>query len=117
MITHAARARSSQRPRKIVANGEARVLILPTPRPCSFVPSVTTPLYSTTVSQPLRQTLRGEVPKGYPPAPATTRTLGGTEDMEREDTSYLTRFSIDGEYNSNTFSEPRGRLLRASATL
>src|SRR5829696_4649522 len=60
MITHAALARSSQRPRKIVADGEALVLIPPSPRPCSFVRSVTTPLYSTTVSKALRLTLRGK---------------------------------------------------------
>src|SRR5918993_2589810 len=62
-----------------------RPLILPTPRPCFIAPSATMPLYSTTVSQALRQTLRGEVPKGYPPAPATTRPRGcggGTEDVE-----------------------------------
>src|SRR5829696_10218016 len=38
-----------------------RALILATPRSCSLAPSVTTLLYSTTVSQALRQTLRGEV--------------------------------------------------------
>src|ERR687898_2951198 len=37
-----------------------RRLILPFPRPCSLAPSVTTPLYSTTVSQALRQTLRAD---------------------------------------------------------
>src|SRR5215208_1330675 len=37
-----------------------RRLIPPIPRPCSFAHSVTTtPLYSTTVSRALRQTLRG----------------------------------------------------------
>src|SRR5215216_545470 len=35
-----------------------RVLITPTPRSCSLAPSVTTPLYSTTICQALRQTLR-----------------------------------------------------------
>src|SRR5215203_2717440 len=35
-----------------------RVLIPPTRRPCSLAPSVTTLLYSTTVSQTLRQPLR-----------------------------------------------------------
>src|SRR5215217_1949269 len=35
-----------------------RVLIPPIPRPCSLTPSVTTLLYSTTVSRALRQTLR-----------------------------------------------------------
>jgi len=62
MISHAARARRSQRSRKVVADGKARVLIPPSPRRCSFVPSVTTPLYSTTVSQALRQTLRRSFP-------------------------------------------------------
>src|SRR5918993_1633144 len=37
---------------------EARWLIGLTPRPCFLAPSVTTALYSTTVSQALRQTLR-----------------------------------------------------------
>src|SRR5215213_11576053 len=37
----------------------ARRLIPPTPRSRSFVPVVTTPLYSTTVSRTLRLTLRG----------------------------------------------------------
>jgi hypothetical protein len=36
----------------------AQVLIPPTLRLCCLAPSVTTPLYSTTVSQALRQTLR-----------------------------------------------------------
>src|SRR5829696_33706 len=53
--THTMRASRSQRPRKEeVAGGEACALISPTPRPSSLVPSVTTPLYSTTVSQTLR---------------------------------------------------------------
>src|SRR5215213_3887047 len=43
--THSTRARRSQRPCNL------------TPRRCSLVPSVTTPLYSTSVSQALRQTL------------------------------------------------------------
>jgi hypothetical protein len=51
-----------------------RLLIPPIPRPSRFDPSVTTILYDTTVSQALRQTLRGEVPKEYPPAPATYGT-------------------------------------------
>src|SRR5829696_2311332 len=60
--THTMRPSRSQRPRKEeVAGGEACALISPTPRPSSLVPSVTTPLYSTTVSQTLRQPLRGEV--------------------------------------------------------
>src|SRR5215208_526391 len=57
--THTMRPSRSQRPRKEeVAGGEACALISPTPRPSSLVPSVTTPLYSTTVSQALRQTLQ-----------------------------------------------------------
>src|SRR5215216_3711510 len=36
----------------------ARELIPPTPRSCSLVPSVTTPLYRTIVAQALRQPLR-----------------------------------------------------------
>src|SRR5215213_4268969 len=38
-----------------------RGVIPPIPLPCSFVPCVTAPLYSTTVSQTLRQPLRGGV--------------------------------------------------------
>src|SRR5918993_3111029 len=52
----------------------ARGVIPPIPRPCTFVPFVTTPLYSSTVSQALRLTLRGEVPEEYPPASRITRT-------------------------------------------
>src|SRR5687767_13609648 len=36
-----------------------RMLIPPNPRPCSLAPSITTPLYSTTISQALRNALRG----------------------------------------------------------
>jgi hypothetical protein len=39
----------------------ARRLTLPIPRPCSLAPSVTTLLYSTTVSRALRQPLRGSL--------------------------------------------------------
>src|SRR5215208_7521729 len=87
-----------------------RVLIPPIPLPCVLIPAVTTPLYSGTVSQALRQTLRGEVPKEYPPAPPTTRPRGhggGAEDVEVGDTSLLTNFSIGGEHNSDTLSEPQ----------
>src|SRR5919107_5651831 len=48
-----------------------RRLIPPTPRRCSLAPSVTTPLYNTTVCQALRQTLRAGVPREYPPVAAT----------------------------------------------
>src|SRR5215216_7428621 len=62
--THTMRASRSQRPRKEeVAGGEACALISPTPRPSSLVPSVTPPLYSTTVSQALRQPLRATTPE------------------------------------------------------
>src|SRR5215216_7487365 len=60
----------------------ARVLIPPTPRLCSLAPSVTTPLYSTTVSKALRQPLRGDL-KDYLPAPATTREMVVTPRMWR----------------------------------
>jgi hypothetical protein len=36
--------------------------------------------------------------------------------MWRGDTGYLTSFSIDGEYTSNTLSVRQGSLLRASTT-
>src|ERR671912_1250992 len=45
--THAAHADQANQ-------AATRVLIPPTPRPCSLVPSVTTPLYRTTVSKVLR---------------------------------------------------------------
>jgi predicted ester cyclase len=44
------------------------------------------------------------------------RGHGGTEDVEVRDKSHLTSFSNNGEYSSNTLSERRGWLLRASAT-
>src|SRR5215211_684127 len=47
------------------------VLLPTTPRSCSLASSVTTPLYSTTVSQALRLTLRAGVPREYPPVQAT----------------------------------------------
>src|SRR5215213_3953795 len=60
-----------------------RALIPSTPLLCSLAPSVTTPLYSTIVSQALRQTLRAEVPREYPPVPATHEDMGGgTEDKK-----------------------------------
>src|SRR5215210_6216500 len=78
-----------------------RGLITLTPRPCSLAPSVTTPLYSTTVSQALRQPLRAGVPREYPPVPATHEDMVASR-MWRGDTSHLISFSIDGEYRSNT---------------
>src|SRR5215210_3402376 len=53
---------ATHRPANDHASKEAaRVPIPPLLRSRPFVPSVTTPLYSTTVSQTLRQPLRGEV--------------------------------------------------------
>src|SRR5215204_1104392 len=72
-------------------------LIPPTLRSCSLTSSVTTPLYRRTVSQALRQTLRGEVPKGYPPAPATTRARGHGDrspSMRRWGTTVLSPASV-----------------------
>jgi hypothetical protein len=37
-----------------------RVLIPPTPRPCSLAPSVTTSVYSTTLSEALRSAVQRE---------------------------------------------------------
>src|SRR5215203_1499154 len=90
-----------------------RWLIQLTPRPSSLVPSITIPLYRTTVSQALRLTLRGDIPREYLPAPPTTRTwwsrgCGGAGHKS------LTILSIGGEYTSDTLSEPREWLLRAS---
>src|SRR5215208_8033227 len=81
-----------------------RPLIVLSPRPCSLVPSVTTPLYSTTVSQPLRADTLEECL----PAPATHEDEGAPENVEVGDTSVLTRFTANREYTSITLSEPRG---------
>src|ERR671910_2921490 len=86
ITTQATRAGRSQRPRR-VAPGDG-VLILPFPRPCSLVLSVTTPLYSTTVCQALRQTLRGKGLNDIDPH-HQPRAHGGSEDVEG-DTSHLT---------------------------
>jgi hypothetical protein len=62
-----------------------RRLIPPIPRLCFLAPSVTTLHYSTTVSQALRQTLRGKGPKDIRLYQLTTRTWwswgygGGTQ--------------------------------------
>ena len=82
------------------------------PHPCSLAPSVTTPLYSTTVSQTLRLTLRGTGPTEYPPVPATHGTnwhrgSGGG------DTCFLTSFNVDGERFLNTSSETAQSLSNA----
>lgn len=58
ILTNDARARRSQRPPRIVAYIETHVLIPPTSYACFLARSVTTSLYSATVSQALRQPLR-----------------------------------------------------------
>src|SRR5215211_451591 len=82
--TQLRQANRSQRPRKVVDGGEGRGLIRMTPRLCSLVPSVTTPLYRTTVSKALRLTLRGGVPrrKVYALTDYPRGHGGGTEDVE-----------------------------------
>jgi hypothetical protein len=81
-----------------------RWLIPPIPRLCCLARSVTTPHYSTTVSQALRSALRAGVPRKYPPAPATHEGMVVPR-IWRGDTSYLTSFSNNGEYTPITFSE------------
>jgi hypothetical protein len=39
---------------------------------------------------------------------------GGTEKVKVSNTGLLTTFSVNGEYTSNTLSEPRGCFLSAS---
>src|SRR5688500_16541350 len=80
------------------SHAAVRRLIPPTPRSCSLAPSVTTPLYNTTVSQELRLTLRGKGLNDIDPH-HQPRGHGGPGDMEG-DTSYLTSFSNNGEYPS-----------------
>src|SRR5918997_4221521 len=70
------------------SHAAVRRLIPPTSRSCSLAPSVTTPLYNTTVCQALRQTLRAGVPREYPPVAATHEDMvvprmwrGGTSDL------------------------------------
>jgi hypothetical protein len=85
------------------SHAAVRALILSTPRPRSLVPCVTTPLYSTTVSQALRLTLRGKGLNNIDPH-HQPRGHGGPEDVEG-DTSSLISFSIDGEHCLYTSSE------------
>src|SRR4028119_1513818 len=62
MMVSAALAKNMapERPASDQASQEAaRVFALPTPRPCWFVPSVTTPLYRKPVLRALRHSLRG----------------------------------------------------------
>src|ERR687897_2311509 len=63
------------------SHAAVRRLIPPAPRSCSLAPCVTTPLYNTTVSQPLRQTLRGKGLNDIDPH-HQPRGHGGPEDRE-----------------------------------
>src|SRR5919112_958990 len=105
--TQATRAGRSQRPRKEeVAGGEACALISPTPRPSSLGPSVTTPLYSTTVSQALRQTLRVGV----------LRELLRTPCMRTSENLASTKFVHTKGQEQTTYSEGEyGKRARAKA--
>src|SRR5215211_1245016 len=68
--TRANPVRINESPQSDHASQEAvRVLIPPTPRSRSFVSSVTTPLYSTTVCQALRQPLRSQAVSELPRMP------------------------------------------------
>src|SRR3712207_4323346 len=58
----------------------AWVLLPPTTRSCSLASCVTTPLYNATVSQALRQTLRGKGLHNSDPRQLPTSTRGDTED-------------------------------------
>jgi hypothetical protein len=51
------------------------------------------------------------------PAPATTRTWGWHRGCGGAGHSYLTSFSLGGEYTSDTLSERRGSILRASVAI
>src|SRR5918993_2169137 len=70
-----------------------RALIPSTPLPCSLALSVTTLLYSTTVSQALRQTLREEGLNNIDPH-QRPRAHGDLGDREVRDKSLLINFSI-----------------------
>src|SRR5215204_4336138 len=105
ITTQATRAGRSQRARRVVP-GDG-VPILPFPRPCSLVLSVTTPLYSTTVSQALRHTLRTDTLEEYLPAQAThetTRTWGWHRGCGGGEYKSIHQLQYYGEYSSNTFS-------------
>src|SRR5688500_17962399 len=95
------------------SHAAVRRLIPPTPRSCSLAPSVTTPLYNTTVSQPLRQTLRGEVPIGYLPVPATHEDMVVPE-IFRCRTQAVSPVSV---LMVNIILTPSQRPLRASLTV
>jgi hypothetical protein len=81
----------------------ARALIPAIPCSCSLARSVTTPLYTTTVSQ----ALRGKGPKEYPPVPAIHEDMVIAPRGSRgvQNTGYLIRFSSNSEYSSNSLSQ------------
>src|SRR5215211_8719906 len=83
------------------SQGAVRGLIPPIPGLCCLAPCVTTPLYNTIVSRPLRQTLREKGLNNIDPH-HQPQAHGGLGDME-EDTSHLTHFSVNGEYTSDIF--------------
>jgi hypothetical protein len=62
-IRHAPASATHSRHSDQASHAARRVLISPTPRSCSLAPSVTTPLYNTTVCQALRQTQRSRISK------------------------------------------------------
>ncbi len=64
--TKAQQIRVSVRTHRVQANQAAvRRRFPPSPRPCSLVPSVTTPLYRKIVSGALRHSLRGKTFRGF----------------------------------------------------
>jgi|SRR5215204_1262874 len=77
-----ARNMTIERPANVQASqATVRVRILLIPRLCSRAPSVTTPLYSTTVSLTLRLTLRGNGLNNIDPH-HQPQAHGGPEDVE-----------------------------------
>src|SRR5215218_4912706 len=71
-------------------------------------------LYSTTVSQALGQTLRGEVPKGYLPAPATHEDIVVAPRTWKWGTQVSSSASV---LMVNVVLTPPQRPLRASLTV
>src|SRR5919112_2788425 len=98
-------------------NAAVRGLIQLTPRFCSLAPYITTPLYSTTVSQALRQTLRAGVPRTISARTTDHEDMVVAPRIWREDTSRLTSFSIDDEHTSDTLSERRESILPPSVAI
>jgi hypothetical protein len=72
------------RPQKVQANPAAGRPDSSTPRPCSLAPTVTSPLYNSTVSRALRQPLRGRL---------LTRCVGCFDSWRTLTTTSLLRWS------------------------